>query len=95
MTASLIFEGELNVDLSQNEFQTNLVPFSRLHFMITTEKKKATAPNDIKGITQNFLDAKNNYRGKVKAKKANAEVQPPTCDDQLDRDSRQHQHHRW
>merc|ERR1719385_175744 len=47
MTASLRFEGELNVDL--NEFQTNLVPFPRLHFMITsmapvtTEKKKETA----------------------------------------------------
>merc|ERR1719305_1847776 len=47
MTASLRFEGELNVDL--NEFQTNLVPFPRLHFMITsmapvtTEAKKANA----------------------------------------------------
>merc|ERR1711899_24668 len=55
MTASLRFEGELNVDL--NEFQTNLVPFPRLHFMITsmapvtTEKKKETARNDIQGIT--------------------------------------------
>jgi tubulin alpha len=33
MTASLRFGGELNVDL--NEFQTNLVPFPRLHFMLT------------------------------------------------------------
>merc|ERR1712045_831919 len=47
MTASLRFTGELNVDL--NEFQTNLVPFPRLHFMITsmapvtTKKKKETA----------------------------------------------------
>ena len=61
MTASLRSEGERNVDL--NEFQTNLVPFPRLHFMITamslnkTEKKKATAPNDTKGITQNCFDA--------------------------------------
>jgi len=31
MTASLRFDGELNVDL--NEYQTNLVPFPRLHFM--------------------------------------------------------------
>merc|ERR1712045_564614 len=44
MTASLRFAGELNVDL--NEFQTNLVPFPRLHFMVTsmapvtTEKKR-------------------------------------------------------
>merc|ERR1711988_1383015 len=33
MTAALRFDGELNVDL--NEFQTNLVPFPRLHFMTT------------------------------------------------------------
>merc|ERR1711992_360058 len=30
MTASLRFDGQLNVDLA--EFQTNLVPFPRLHF---------------------------------------------------------------
>merc|ERR1712027_150256 len=34
MTAALRFDGELNVDL--NEFQTNLVPFPRLHFMTTS-----------------------------------------------------------
>merc|ERR1712183_1051892 len=54
MTASLRFEGELNVDL--NEFQTNLVPFPRLHFMITsmapvtTEKKKETMSSDVQSI---------------------------------------------
>merc|ERR1711941_128422 len=99
MTASLRFEGELNVDL--NEFQTNLVPFPRLHFMITsmapvtTEKKKETARNDIQGITEQCFAAQNffvkiadfdaeedkymacsvNYRGQIKAKKANATVQ--------------------
>merc|ERR1712217_878832 len=99
MTASLRFEGELNVDL--NEFQTNLVPFPRLHFMITsmapviTKKKKETAKNDIQGITEECFSARNfftkiadfdaeedkymaisvNYRGDVKAKKANATVQ--------------------
>merc|ERR1712026_438942 len=99
MTASLRFEGELNVDL--NEFQTNLVPFPRLHFMITsmspvtTEKKKETARNDIQGITEECFAAQHffakiadfdaeedkymaisvNYRGSVKAKKANATVQ--------------------
>merc|ERR1711933_24489 len=98
-TASLRFEGELNVDL--NEFQTNLVPFPRLHFMITsmapvtTRKKKETAKNDIQGITEECFSARNfftkiadfdaeedkymaisvNYRGDVKAKKANATVQ--------------------
>jgi len=56
MTASLRFEGELNVDL--NEFQTNLVPFPRLHFMttamapITTPQKAETAKNDVQGITE-------------------------------------------
>merc|ERR1712087_179973 len=44
MTAALRFDGELNVDLG--EFQTNLVPFPRLHFMTTglapvISKKKA------------------------------------------------------
>merc|ERR1712226_1546608 len=32
LTCSLCFEGDLNVDL--NEFQTNLVPYPRLHFMM-------------------------------------------------------------
>jgi tubulin alpha len=49
MTASLRFEGEMNVDL--NEFQTNLVPFPRLHFMLT-----AMAPI----LTQAKIDASNN-----------------------------------
>merc|ERR1712193_47965 len=44
MSASLRFDGEANVDLG--EFQTNLVPFPRLHFMTTAlapviSKKKA------------------------------------------------------
>ncbi|XP_066921486.1 tubulin alpha-1 chain-like [Clytia hemisphaerica] len=34
VTASLRFEGALNVDL--NEFQTNLVPYPRIHFPITS-----------------------------------------------------------
>merc|ERR1712056_162358 len=59
----LRFEGELNVDL--NEFQTNLVPFPRLHFMITsmapvtTMKKKDTARNDIQSITETCFSAQN------------------------------------
>merc|ERR1712204_48033 len=63
MTASLRFEGELNVDL--NEFQTNLVPFPRLHFMITsmapvvTAKKAETQRNDIQGITETCFSAQN------------------------------------
>merc|ERR1712098_174732 len=63
MTASLRFEGELNVDL--NEFQTNLVPFPRLHFMITamapitTQKKKSTTNNEIRPITELCFSAQN------------------------------------
>merc|ERR1712134_27945 len=57
MTAALRFDGELNVDLG--EFQTNLVPFPRLHFMTT-----ALAP----AISVN-------YRGEIKSKEANATVQ--------------------
>jgi len=34
LTASLRFDGALNVDI--NEFQTNLVPFPRIHFMLTS-----------------------------------------------------------
>jgi tubulin alpha len=55
MTASLRFGGELNVDL--NEFQTNLVPFPRLHFMITAMAPIAntdgfeTAPKDTRSMT--------------------------------------------
>jgi len=56
MTASLRFEGELNVDL--NEFQTNLVPFPRLHFMTTsmapviTPSKAESEKNDVQSITE-------------------------------------------
>ena len=34
ITASLRFEGALNVDL--NEFQTNLVPYPRIHYPMAT-----------------------------------------------------------
>jgi len=49
MTAALRFTGELNVDM--NEFQTNLVPFPRLHFMTTSlspilNKAKKQKQND-------------------------------------------------
>jgi len=63
MTASLRFQGELNMDLQ--EFQTNLVPFPRLHFMltsmapVTTEKKKETMPTDIQRITELCFSAQN------------------------------------
>jgi len=34
LTTSLRFDGALNVDI--NEFQTNLVPYPRIHFMLSS-----------------------------------------------------------
>jgi tubulin alpha len=57
MTASLRFKGEMNVDL--NEFQTNLVPFPRLHFMTTSISPVLTADKieSENMSTQNLADA--------------------------------------
>jgi tubulin alpha len=63
MTAALRFDGELNVDM--NEFQTNLVPFPRLHFMTTSlapvisEAKADHEAHDCKRITDDCLQASN------------------------------------
>jgi len=63
MTAALRFDGDLNVDM--NEFQTNLVPFPRLHFMTTSlapivsNKKAETANNNCRSITDVCLQSKN------------------------------------
>jgi len=60
MTAALRYDGELNVDM--NEFQTNLVPFPRLHFMTTSlaplynEKGKERQSNDCWDLTEAALD---------------------------------------
>merc|ERR1712142_190023 len=60
MTAALRYDGELNVDM--NEFQTNLVPFPRLHFMSTSlaplvnEKKKERSSNNCWDLTEEVLD---------------------------------------
>jgi len=61
MTAALRFEGELNVDL--NEFQTNLVPFPRLHFMTTSlapvvsKSKNDHANKEVRGLTDDCVQA--------------------------------------
>merc|ERR1711988_14678 len=63
MTAALRFDGELNVDM--NEFQTNLVPFPRLHFMTTSlapvisEAKADHEAHKVKDITDQALQYKN------------------------------------
>jgi len=63
MTASLRFDGELNVDLG--EFQTNLVPFPRLHFMTTAlapviNKAKAShEAQTIREITDHVFQPQN------------------------------------
>merc|ERR1712026_478519 len=61
MTAAIRFDGELNVDM--NEFQTNLVPFPRLHFMTTSlapvisKGKTEHEAHDAKRITDDCLQA--------------------------------------
>merc|ERR1712173_172775 len=63
MTAALRFEGELNVDM--NEFQTNLVPFPRLHFMtssfapVVNKEKKDHDSNTVRDITDKSLQSGN------------------------------------
>merc|ERR550534_983675 len=62
MTAALRYDGELNVDM--NEFQTNLVPFPRLHFMTTSlaplynEKGKERQSNNCWDLTESALNPK-------------------------------------
>merc|ERR1719499_1036639 len=63
MTAAHRFDGELNVDM--NEFQTNLVPFPRLHFMTTSlapivsQSKADTANNTVRQITDSCTQSSN------------------------------------
>jgi len=63
MTASLRFDGELNVDLG--EFQTNLVPFPRLHFMTTalapvvSKEKASHEAQTIREITDHVFQPQN------------------------------------
>jgi len=61
MTSALRFEGDLNVDM--NEFQTNLVPFPRLHFMTSsyapiTHPKKEDANASVWDLIAKAFDTK-------------------------------------
>merc|ERR1712014_314585 len=62
MTAALRFDGDLNVDM--NEFQTNLVPFPRLHFMTSSyaplaNTKKKDGTSSVWDMVQEGFDPKN------------------------------------
>merc|ERR1711950_76145 len=63
MSAALRFDGEANVDLG--EFQTNLVPFPRLHFMTTalapvvSKKKASHEAATIREITDHVFQPQN------------------------------------
>jgi len=63
MSAALRFDGEANVDLG--EFQTNLVPFPRLHFMTTalapviSKKKSSHEAQTVREITDHVFQPPN------------------------------------
>jgi len=62
MTAALRFDGDLNVDM--NEFQTNLVPFPRLHFMTSsysplTQMGKDVSDNSVWELLDTAFMSKN------------------------------------
>jgi len=63
MTASLRFEGELNADMS--EFQTNMIPFPRLHFLtsslapLVARTAAELETNNTQAITSEVMDHRN------------------------------------
>ena len=65
VTASLRFGGSLNVDL--NEFQTNLVPYPRIHFPlisfapIVSAEKSAHSEATVEEITQAVFEPENHF----------------------------------
>jgi tubulin alpha len=62
LTTSLRFDGELNVDIS--EFQTNLVPYPRIHFMLSSLAPIVTSKNiiheqlSVSDITNDVIESK-------------------------------------
>eukprot|EP00894_Picocystis_sp_ML_P004488 jgi/Pico_ML_1/55005/g130.t1 len=63
MTASIRFDGQLNVDI--NEFQTNLVPYPRIHFMLSSfapvisAEKAMREKQSVQDITLDAFDPSN------------------------------------
>eukprot|EP00479_Gromia_sphaerica_P005386 TRINITY_DN16419_c0_g1_i1.p1 TRINITY_DN16419_c0_g1~~TRINITY_DN16419_c0_g1_i1.p1 ORF type:complete len:103 (-),score=21.55 TRINITY_DN16419_c0_g1_i1:87-395(-) len=63
LTASLRFDGALNVDI--NEFQTNLVPYPRIHFMLSSYAPVISAEKayherlDVREITNQAFEPRN------------------------------------
>jgi tubulin alpha len=63
ITASLRFDGSLNVDL--NEFQTNLVPYPRIHFPlvayapVVSAAKAAHEANSVQEISMSCFEPNN------------------------------------
>lgn len=59
LTCSMRFEGDLNVDL--NEITMNLVPFPRMHFLLSSLSPMYNILNpkgyEPRGIDQAFVDA--------------------------------------
>ena len=58
ITASLRFDGALNVDL--NEFQTNLVPYPRIHYPLATYGPVISASR-VRISVKNYLAALTNF----------------------------------
>ena len=71
LTASLRFDGALNVEVT--EFQTNLVPYPRIHFMLTSyapvisSEKAFHESSSVDEITNSVLPTSGSSRARVKS----------------------------
>ncbi|KAJ9648625.1 alpha-tubulin [Coniosporium tulheliwenetii] len=78
ITSSLRFDGALNVDL--NEFQTNLVPYPRIHFPlisyapVISAKKSSHESFKVQDLTFQYMAVALLYRGDVIPRDCNAAI---------------------